>query len=139
MVKKCDGRSKTKLYKSWLYMKRRCDNPDEHHKKYYKDIKIIEEWYNFDYFKLWAKDDNVKIGFSYINIESRYDDKFGFEDENGTFEEFVIGTYDEYFKKFPDLKFCFTVDKALDGNFINWEEFCSRVDNNEGFSDILWI
>ena len=35
-----DGRSKTKLYKSWVCMKRRCDNPDKHHKKYYKNIKI---------------------------------------------------------------------------------------------------
>ena len=33
-----NGRSKTKLYKSWVCMKRRCDAPDEHHKKYYEQL-----------------------------------------------------------------------------------------------------
>ena len=47
-----DGRSKTKLYKTWVCMKRRCDNPDTHHKKYYQNIKIYDKWYNFDNFKL---------------------------------------------------------------------------------------
>ena len=49
-----DGRSKTKLYKSWQAMKRRCDNPDDLHKKYYKNIKICKEWYSFDNFRNWA-------------------------------------------------------------------------------------
>ena len=48
-----DGRSKTKLYKSWVAMKRRCDNPDKHHEKYYKGIKIYKEWYDFDNFRKW--------------------------------------------------------------------------------------
>lgn len=49
-----DGRSKTKLYKTWVSMKRRCDNPDKHHQKYYNNIKIYNEWYSFDNFKDWA-------------------------------------------------------------------------------------
>lgn len=54
MRAKNDGRSKTKLYKSWVAMKRRCNNPDKHHRIYYKNIKICEEWNNFDNFKNWA-------------------------------------------------------------------------------------
>ena len=43
-------------------MKRRCNNPDEHHKIYYKDIKICKEWYDFDNFKKWALDNGYKEG-----------------------------------------------------------------------------
>ena len=59
-----DGRSKTKLYKTWSSMKRRCDNPDEHHKKYYKDITICKDWYNFDLFKKWAYENNYIEGYT---------------------------------------------------------------------------
>lgn len=59
-----DGRSKTKLYKSWAAMKRRCDNPDKLHKKYYKNIKICKEWYNFDNFKKWALSNGYIEGYT---------------------------------------------------------------------------
>lgn len=59
-----DGRSKTSLYKSWVAMKRRCDNPDELHKKYYKDIKICDEWYSFDNFRTWALNNGYVDGYT---------------------------------------------------------------------------
>ena len=64
-----DGRSKTKLYKSWVSMKRRCDAPDEHHKKYYKDIKICKEWYDFDNFKKWALENNYVDGYTIERLD----------------------------------------------------------------------
>lgn len=64
MIKKCDGRSKTKLYKSWLCMRRRCDNPDSVHAIYYKGIKITEEWYDFDCFKAWALGNGYVEGYT---------------------------------------------------------------------------
>jgi hypothetical protein len=68
-MKKCDGRSKTKLYKTWVCMKRRCDNPDTHHKKYYQNIKICDEWYDFDNFKLWALNNGYKEGLTIERID----------------------------------------------------------------------
>lgn len=59
-----DGRSKTKLYKSWVAMKRRCDNPDKLHKKYYENIAICDEWYDFDNFKEWALNNSYKDGYT---------------------------------------------------------------------------
>ena len=64
-----DGRSKTKLYKIWQGMKRRCDNPDEHHKKYYENIKICSDWYDFDNFKLWALNNGYKEGLTIERID----------------------------------------------------------------------
>lgn len=75
-----DGRSKTKLYKSWVSMKRRCDNPDEYYKKYYKDIKICKEWYDFDFFKEWALSNGYVEGYT---IE-RLDVMKGYYPENCT-------------------------------------------------------
>lgn len=64
-----DGRSKTKLYKSWVAMKRRCDNPDKHHEKYYKDIKICKEWYNFDNFREWALPNGYVDGYTIERLD----------------------------------------------------------------------
>lgn len=75
-----DGRSKTKLYKSWMSMKRRCDTPDEHHKKYYNNITICEDWYNFDIFKQWAMGNGYIEGYT---IE-RFDVFKGYYPENCT-------------------------------------------------------
>lgn len=68
-MKKYDGRSKTKLYKTWVCMKHRCDNPDPHHKKYYKNIKICAEWYDFDNFKLWALNNGYQEGLTIERID----------------------------------------------------------------------
>lgn len=65
-----DGRSKTKLYRSWVSMKRRCDNPTEHLKKYYGGIKICKEWYDFDNFKNWALKNNYVEGYSIERLDN---------------------------------------------------------------------
>lgn len=75
-----DGRSKTKLYKSWISMRRRCNNPDEFHKKYYKNIKICREWENFENFRDWAYKNGYREGYT---IE-RLDIKKGYCPENCT-------------------------------------------------------
>ena len=74
-MKIIDGRSKTELYRHWCYMKRRCDTPDEHHKKYYKGIKICKEWYNFYIFKDWALKNGYKDGLTLerINVYGNYE------------------------------------------------------------------
>lgn len=76
-----DGRTKTKLYKTWIAMKRRCDNPDVAHEKYYKNIKICEEWYDFNNFKNWA----IKSGYIEGYTIERLDIKKGYNPENCTF------------------------------------------------------
>lgn len=68
-MNKYDGRSKTKLYKTWLSMKRRCDTPDEHHKKYYKNIKICNDWYDFNLFKKWAYENNYIEGYTIERLD----------------------------------------------------------------------
>lgn len=74
--------SNTKLYKSWASMKRRCDNPDEHHKKYYKDkgISYCKEWKDFRNFKNWALNNGYIEGYT---IE-RLDNDKGYYPENCT-------------------------------------------------------
>ena len=75
-----DGRSKTKLYKSWVAMKRRCDDPDDLHKKYYKNIKICNEWYRFESFRDWALSNGYIEGYT-IERKNIYE---GYYPENCT-------------------------------------------------------
>lgn len=79
---KTHGMSKTPLYKSWLAMKRRCDFPDELHKKYYKDKEITycEEWKDFICFSKWALSNEYVDGYT---IE-RLDNSKGYFPENCT-------------------------------------------------------
>ena len=77
---KTHGMSKTPLYKSWAAMKRRCDFPDEFHKKYYKDkgIKYCDEWKDFIPFSKWALNNGYVNGYT---IE-RLDNSKGYYPEN---------------------------------------------------------
>jgi hypothetical protein len=56
-------------------MKRRCTNPDKHHKKYYKDIKICKDWYDFDNFKNWALNNGYEDGLTIerLNVFGHYE------------------------------------------------------------------
>lgn len=74
------GMSKTKLYKSWAAMKRRCDFPDPLHKKYYADkgITYCEEWKDFLPFMKWALNNGYVEGYT---IE-RIDNEKGYFPEN---------------------------------------------------------
>lgn len=76
------GMSNTPLYKSWASMKRRCDFPDELHKKYYKDkgIKYCQEWKDFACFSKWALSNGYIDGYT---IE-RLDNSKGYYPENCT-------------------------------------------------------
>ena len=66
------GMVNTKLYKSWALMKRRCDNPDDLHKKYYKDkgITYCEEWKSFIPFKEWALNNGYVDGYTIERLDN---------------------------------------------------------------------
>ena len=44
------GRSLSPTYVSWSRMLSRVRNPDEHHKKYYSDVKVCSRWLLFENF-----------------------------------------------------------------------------------------
>lgn len=53
-----DGRSKTRLYHIWVYMRKRCNNPnDDAYERYGgRGIRVCDEWnMSFDSFKEWAE------------------------------------------------------------------------------------
>ena len=87
---------------------------------------------------LWVKTEYLKIGFNYLSVEKVGDKYFDFEDESDCITSYDK-TISDYFEYFKDIKFCFTLEKALEGNFITWNEFCNRVDNGHGFGDIASI
>jgi hypothetical protein len=77
---KTHGMSNAPLYKSWSAMKRRCNSPDELHKKYYKDkgITYCEEWESFENFMDWA----LKNGYVENYTIERIDNSKGYFPEN---------------------------------------------------------
>lgn len=107
--------------------------------KYEKRLLNILELY--DEMGLWIEDDSCKIGFSYIEIE-----KF----ENGHNPSFEIiraennkvPIYEEYYLEELminlDEKFVITKDKAIEGNFVSWDEFKKAVDGEISI-DILSV
>ena len=74
------GMSKSKLYISWQSMKRRCDFPDDLHKKYYSDkgITYCDEWKDFLNFRDWALANGYVEGYT---IE-RLDNNKGYNPQN---------------------------------------------------------
>lgn len=69
------GHSKTKLYKIWLGMNRRCFDPNNNVYKYYgqKGIKVCPEWSNFIVFEKWAKSNGYEEGLSIERIDFNKD------------------------------------------------------------------
>lgn len=61
--------SKLPQYKCWKHMMRRCYNPDEHHKKYYVNIKVCDDWKNSKKFCEWAKNNGYRVGFTLDRID----------------------------------------------------------------------
>ena len=53
---KTHGLSKSQLYRMWISMIYRCENPKHNAYKYYgaKGITVCEEWHDFSAFKKWA-------------------------------------------------------------------------------------
>lgn len=68
------GISKLPQYKCWVNMMRRCYYPDEHHKKYYNNINVCEEWKNSVNFCKWAEQNGFKKGLTLdrINVFDDY-------------------------------------------------------------------
>jgi len=67
--------SKLPQYKCWVNMMRRCYYPDKHHKKYYKNIKVCDEWHDSIIFCKWAEENGYKKGLTLdrINVFGNYE------------------------------------------------------------------
>lgn len=66
------GESKTRLYRSWKSMRRRCNNPrDKNYKSYGgRGISISEEWSVFTVFKSWAISNGYEEDLSIDRIDN---------------------------------------------------------------------
>lgn len=75
------GMSKTRLYKTWLGMKKRCDNPNERCYERYgeKGVKVCEEWHDdFSAFAEWA----LSHGYADDLTIDRIDNSKGYSPDN---------------------------------------------------------
>lgn len=119
-----DGRSKTKLYKSWVAMKRRCDDPDDLHKKYYENIHVCNEWYDFDVFKKWAIENGYVEGYT---IE-RLDNSKGYCPDNCTWipkEKQNINKRNKHLIKINGVEK--TINEWCKEYNIKWTTFYARI------------
>lgn len=91
---------------------------------------------------IWVKETDLKVGVSYIYIENISDEDdenesiFSFEAESTDYDD-CYTTISGFFEENSDLEFCFILDKAINGNFISWKEFCKRIDNGESLGDVF--
>lgn len=72
------GLSKTKIYRSWASMKKRCHNPNDHSYHYYgnRGIRVCEEWYSdFTSFYRWAVQNGYEedLTLDRINVNGNYE------------------------------------------------------------------
>ena len=70
--------NKEPLYQVWLNMKKRCNNPNDQHYKYYggRGVSIIPEWSNnYSVFRDWALSHGYKKGLSLdrVNVDGNYE------------------------------------------------------------------
>lgn len=73
------GMAGTRLYNIYTTMINRCYNPDESHKKYYKDITICKEWLSdFMTFYNWA----INNGYNNTLTIDRIDTNKGYSPSN---------------------------------------------------------
>lgn len=65
------GKSKNRLYKTWLEMRRRCNNPNRKESKNYysKGISICNEWNDFLLFEDWALNNGYKENLTIERID----------------------------------------------------------------------
>ena len=65
------GECKTRLYKIWSGIRKRCLNPNSHRYEYYGDrgIKICSDWSDFTKFKSWADNNGYADGLSIDRID----------------------------------------------------------------------
>lgn len=88
---------------------------------------------------IWIRNNDLKIGFNYVEIEVVDDNVFDFNDEIDDVYTASDISIEDYFDEYEDLEFCFTLDKALQGNFITWKEFCERINSKKSFNDVISI
>ena len=79
--RKTHGKTKTRLYRIWSYMKARCDQPNNN--RYYRygarGIKVCTEWHDsFEAFEKWA----VTHGYAEDLTIERIDNDKGYSPEN---------------------------------------------------------
>jgi hypothetical protein len=70
---KTHGKSKTKLYKNWKTIIRRCESEVAHNYKWYggKGVKMCDEWReDFEKFELWSFQNNYTEGLELDRIDS---------------------------------------------------------------------
>ena len=71
------GQSKTRLYKIWVDMKRRCDNPNRKHYERYggRGIAYCQEWKDFSSFYKWAMENGYseELTLDRINNDGNYE------------------------------------------------------------------
>lgn len=69
------GKSKTRLYKIWQGMKKRCENPREKAFINYGDrgIKVCNEWHNFEAFQDWAEKNGYNNNLTIERINNNKD------------------------------------------------------------------
>jgi len=74
---KTHGESKTRLYKIWLHMKDRCNNPNGDHYCYYggRGITYTPIWEDFNEFKSWAINNGYKdnLTIDRIDVNGNYE------------------------------------------------------------------
>ena len=65
------GKSKNRLYKIWVEMRRRCNNPNRKESKNYysKGISICNEWNDFLLFEDWALNNGYKENLTIERID----------------------------------------------------------------------
>jgi len=71
------GLSRTRQYRAWCAMKRRCDNPDTRHSRWYSNISYDPRWASFDAF--W---EDMKDGYADDLTLDRIDSSEGYCKEN---------------------------------------------------------
>lgn len=138
----CNNRNKTHgmtnspLYKSWVAMRRRCDNPDNYHKKYYKDkgITYIEEWKSFDIFSNWA----LKNGYIEGYTIERIDNSKGYYPQNCTWipkqEQQKNRTSNHFVEIDGKIK---TISQWCNEYNIKWTTFYTRLKKGKKDKDLL--
>ena len=66
---------KCKLYRTWVNIRNRCNNPNASDYKYYggKGIKVCKEWDTFNAFEKWAKNNGQDDSLTIDRIDSNGD------------------------------------------------------------------
>lgn len=78
----------------------------------------------------WFKNECVKIGFSYAEVDFDSNDNsisIGTDCESAL-NEYIYENWNDFFEHFPNLEFILTKDLALDDNFITWGDFKDIID-----------